>query len=415
MDNTYSEKQIYILRLILDILNVLRKMTFEEWWINAKDAPLPHKGSMFPFEYKCEDSLAIFNAVSLKVRKEILRITDVREILNKKKNTRNYHLNVDILNKIKKITFFMMQSCILVHEWLNIVSVIRNIEYKKRGLPYKDMSVLHKNAIEPYEHIVNRDKEIRSINVELNNMGYQYKEFKKRESEPSDEDLNSRRKIAMSNLITINEPLIYTLMDYVFDSLNTPMIMPLKYSEKIVDKLRESNCKAIIQERYNLYALEHPNASNWVFDSNCSVRKMLPGNFDILTITKGGGLRLNLSKSQIENLYYNLYIKKYIAFDTDIYDFAYMLTGKPGQNRNTYKKIMWTHTHQSLSFLVGMLKKPDWGGWTTVCELFDSSKPLNNKTLSSLYNNEVKAQKKKAIWLEFEEIISKIKKMEIVK
>lgn len=401
------DKSKAVWMLCLDVLNVLRRMSFEEWWQNARAHSLPSNDSYWYSAVDKETMISFMQNGEFEECKIALYDEEIKKVIDKIRSNPNPRLKkaeVIICNKVM-LWYGLCAAYRLI--WFSFRRIWHNIELRRRNAPYVDIATLAEGLLPM--NLVNEIVEARDIYIKFKDLDFRRKELKKMRMKIDDDNELENTFINDVNSMCLEVGYFFLF----FDIINVPIFMPVMYSEEIVDILRESQFKTFIQQQYNIYALQHPNAPERVFDCINIVRQVLPNNFDNIAAEKKDSLGLNLNKSQIECLYSFLYQKGYIDLNTDIYNFAYVLTGKPKRQR--YKKIMWKQNMQSLSFWLGMIRVEEgkYGFWTDVCKLFDYELPLDAKKLSSSFNKmeNKKQDKKNEIWVEFENLISKIKKI----
>lgn len=169
--------------------------------------------------------------------------------------------------------------------------------------------------------------------------------------------------------VTLNR-MAYHLLDAIFATINNDI--PLTYTNKIYEIIRSSKVRSYVSKMYNEYIrLSYPKYPKILFDATPVVDRVLDSSFDKLEFQYiKFGFRRDLKRKDIFALYSYLLIGNYIDEHTDIYDLAYLITGKSlsadktkpiCNNRNgvpsrVYEPIVWTGGLHSLSYFIRVFR-----------------------------------------------------------
>lgn len=191
-------------------------------------------------------------------------------------------------------------------------------------------------------------------------------------------------------------------------------IFPSRYVNCFFNKISESAYAFELQEFYNGYKQNNPDAIDFVICSdNYKAPRVfsLPESFDTLRQTGiekvKYDFRLDLNKKSIEYLYKEL-IDRYV-FDIPIEYFAYILTGKQDKSKEySQQPIKWLGTMQDLSCFIGLLcekckGKDTYGIWSITKKVFViEGITIDNKSISTEFS---KIKKEHKSYIYFKELI----------
>ena len=215
----------------------------------------------------------------------------------------------------------------------------------------------------------------------------------------------------------INVPQWINYKNTLFTLINHVCI-PLSFQKKIINSVRNSVFKLMLQNEYDIRRQFIPSLLNRRFylPHKPDIRTALPENFRQGTRKVGVSMNLNLTHTEIVSLY--LALKgKYIKTDTDIYDFAYALTGYPIDQARFFKKVVWVAEHkQTLGIFLGLLRPQGsernkyWNLTPYLFQFKNDNAQFSPSDLSSPYSNFIKhpETQNRRDWQEMNEIISAV-------
>lgn len=239
-------------------------------------------------------------------------------------------------------------------------------------------------------------------------------ETNKKEWSISEEDMTKY----LAQAFEVNTPQWVNYKNSLYILINHVCI-PLSFQKKILNCVRSSVFKLMLQNEYDIRRQYMPALINQRFylPDKPDVRTILPEDFS----KKGSavaGMKLKLSHTDIVSLYFALK-GKYIETNTDIYDFAYALTGYPVDQAKFFKKVVWVADHkQTLGIFLGMLRpyssssadERSWY-WNSAPKCFaynNRAETLKPSELSSPFGNfQRHPEIKSADWENMDEIIQK--------
>ncbi|WP_419546075.1 hypothetical protein [Odoribacter laneus] len=173
------------------------------------------------------------------------------------------------------------------------------------------------------------------------------------------EKVNDEEELAEDELISWLDRLLKFDIYMEFFEFND--ILPDTTQEAILTVFKESKYAVEIQELYNQYRKENPNAKDMIICSRNYERIDVPKKklLDKFDETKkicweNNNLHLDLTSEQVKYIYHELIKGLYISENTDIECFGFFLTGKP-ENYSTSGTIEWLREREALGCLVGLL------------------------------------------------------------